>query len=305
MITKHLYKGRTWIDLDHPTIDEVKEIMTTYEIDPLVAHELTSPTPKPKIELHRNYIYAIFHFPAFKHSHKDGSTLQEVDFIIGKTFIITSRYDTVDALLHAGKVFEVDSILNKKTADHASGSLFFRLARELYNGLFDELSYIEDWISDIESRIFKGKEKEMVITLSEVSRDLLDFKRAMDQHETLLRSLKNAGSKILGDDFAFHISAIIGEYRKITDSMNSSIALVSELRETNNSLLSNKQNEQIRVITIFAFLVLPLSFIISLFQMELLSTPIKGTSGDFWIILFFLLVIGIGEYVFFKYKKWL
>ena len=48
MVNKHLYRGKVWIDLDHPTHEEIKGIMNEYDIDPIVAHELTSPTQNLK-----------------------------------------------------------------------------------------------------------------------------------------------------------------------------------------------------------------------------------------------------------------
>lgn len=305
MIHKYPYKGKTWIDLDHPTSEEVKQLMDEYDIDPMIAHELTSPTPKPKVELHKNFIFLILHFPAFKHSHTEGNIMQEVDFVIGKNFVITARYDTVDALMKASKLFEVDSILNKKMSSEDSGVLFFKLARELYKSLFDELSYIEDWTNDIETRIFKGKEKDMVFALSHVSRNLLDFKKITDLHEGILKSLKVAGQKLFGEDFLFHAQAILGEYYKIKDTIASNKESIAELRETNNALLETKQNEEMRVITLIALIAIPWTLITSLFQMGLQGTPIIGSHQAFWIVLFIIFIVTIGQYTFFKYKNWL
>ncbi len=305
MIHKHLYKGRNWIDIDHPTQEDIKEIMQDYDVDPLVAHELISPTPRPKVEFHKNYIYLILHFPAFKHSHSEENIMQEVDFIIGKNYVITARYDTVDALLKCSKLFEVDTILNKKNPDNTSGALFFKIIQELYKSLFDELAYIEDWSEDIESRIFKGHEKEMVFALSHVSRNLLDFKKIIDFQETVLHSLKIGGEKIFGDEFEFHIHAILGEYKKIKNAIASNMESIAELRDTNNALLTTKQNEDMRVLTIVAFIALPLSFVTSLFQMNLNGTPIANSPHAFWIVFLLLIAFAFAQYLFFKWKKWL
>lgn len=305
MINKHLYKGKVWIDLDHPTQDEIKSLMDEYNIDPLVAHELTSPTPKPKIEFHKNFVYFILHFPAFKHSHSEGNSIQEVDFIVGKNFVVTARYDTVDALLKCSKTFEVDTILNKKMTDSPSGILFFKIIKELYGSLSDELAFIEDWTQDIEKRIFKNKEKEMVFALSQVSRNLLDFKKAIDMHEGILNSLRSIGEKLFGEEFIFHAQVILGEYHKIKNTIINNMESIAELRETNNALLSTKQNEEMRVLTTLALVVLPWSLIAALFQMGLNGTPFIKNPNGFWIVISILIAVTGAQYAFFKYKKWL
>jgi magnesium transporter len=77
-----------------------------------------------------------------------------------------------------------------------------------------------------------------------------------------------------------------------------------ELRETNNSLLTTKQNETMKVFTILAFVTLPLSLIASIFEMNTRYTPIIGLPFDFWIIIGGMAVMSIAMFSFFKFKKW-
>ena len=56
MINTYKLNGETWIDIDHGSPEEIHEIMDTYDIHPFIAKELTSATPKPRIEFHVEYI---------------------------------------------------------------------------------------------------------------------------------------------------------------------------------------------------------------------------------------------------------
>src|SRR5210317_1659031 len=120
MLTRYKHRNLTWIDLESPTQEEVRNIMSEFSINPLAAEELLTPTLKPKVDQYDNFIYLILHFPAFKHSHSEGQN-QEVDFIIGKDFLITTRYDTVDPIHKFSKVFEVNSILDRSDMGAHSG----------------------------------------------------------------------------------------------------------------------------------------------------------------------------------------
>jgi len=78
-----------------------------------------------------------------------------------------------------------------------------------------------------------------------------------------------------------------------------------ELRETNNSLLSTKQNETMRVLTIMALLTFPLALFVAIFDINATSNPIIGLPYDFWIIVGAVVSVGIAMFAFFKHKKWL
>src|SRR3989338_10005026 len=119
MISRYTYKDLVWIDLESPTQEEVRGVMEEFDIHPLVANELLVSTLRPKVDLYSNFIYLILHFPTISHKHR-GKTEQEIDFIVGKKFLITTNYDLVDSLHEFSKVFEVHSILERSNiGDHA------------------------------------------------------------------------------------------------------------------------------------------------------------------------------------------
>lgn len=304
MISVYKHKHLTWVDMESPTSDEVRETMEKYSIDPLVADELLLPTLKPRVDTYPNFIYLILHFPAFKHTHS-GNMNQEIDFIIGKDFLITTRYDVVDPLHKFSKVFEVNSVLDKSDIGDHAGFLFFYMIRKLYKSLEHEIEYIEDSLEIIEEDIFEGKEKEMVIALSNVSRDLLNLRQALDPHQEILTSFNDSGRVFFGDTFANHLNSIMGEYYRIKNSVLTHNDSLRELRETNNSLLSTKQNEVMKVLTIMAFITFPLSLFAGIFGMNTSYLPIVGSRFDFWIITGGMLVATVTFFTFFKKKKWL
>ena len=304
MISVYKHKHLTWVDVESPSSEEVRELMGKYNIDPLVAEELLLPTLKPRVDVYKNFIYLILHFPAFRHTHGDNPN-QEIDFIIGKDFLITTRYDSVDPLHKFSKVFEVNSVLDRSDIGDHAGYLFFYMVRKLYKSLEHELEYISDSLGIIEEDIFEGKEKEMVIALSNVSRVLLNLRQAITPHHEILNSFCDAGKVFFGEKFGYHLSSIMGEYYRIKNSANSLIDTLNELRQTNNSLVSTKQNEVMKVLTIMAFITFPLSLMASIFGMNTLYLPIVGHPFDFWIIISIMLVAMGFFFAYFKYKEWL
>ncbi len=305
MINNHKYKGETWIDVDSGTPEEIHELMNTYGIHPFVAKELTSATPKPRIEFHDKYVYCILHFPVFKHSHKDGKS-QEIDFVIGKDALITARYDTIDALHKFSKELEVNEILEKEDKKKAHDHLILmRMLRGLYNSLFEELEYIDDITDDITNNIFKGKEKEMVVSISEVTRTLLDFKRITDMHHKILESLRDRGEKIFGEVFSHEVDSILIEYIKINTTIKSNLEMLRELRDTNNSLLTSKQNETVKQLTVLGGILLPLNLLSWIFAMRVGGVPLEHSQNGFWIVIISMLAYALIAILYSRHKKWI
>lgn len=304
MIKKFSFKGAHWIDLYKPTQEEISDVVKEFKIDPIVAHEMTSPSIKHRVELRKHFIYLILQFPAFKQSNSNDES-QEMDFIVGKDFVITTHYENIEFLERFSKSFEVETILNKKFNGNARDLIFFGILGEFSRSIGHQLSYIEDWLEDIESRIFSGKERDMVFSLSEVGRHLLDFKKITSPYHEIFKSLEIAGVEIFGDDFGFYVRGLMEEFNKVDHVIKSDSDFVTELRSTNNSLLSTKQNEVMRIFTVMALFTFPLTLVAGIFSMKSDHTPIVGNSYDFWIIITIMLLISSIMYTFFKHKKWL
>ncbi len=306
MIKKYTSQNITWVDVEKPTQDEVRNLMLKYNLHPLVAEELLLPTFKPKVDSHDNYIYLILHFPFFKRTEKGTECVnREIDFIIGKDFIITVRYEPVRPLQQFSKIFEVDSILNTEGDNNKhAGYLFFYLAIKLYEALLNELEHLEDRQKEMERFIFKGEEKRMVKEISKSSHNLLDFKQATIHHREVLESLEVSGAKFFGNDFVYYLRNINDKYRKVSHIIKTNQENLKELRETNDSLLTTKQNESMKIFTILAFVTFPLSLIASIFGMNTIKTPIVGMENDFWWIIAGMFSATLLMFSFFKYKKW-
>ena len=300
MIVTHTFLDKTWIDLSSPTEEEVNSLIFTHNIDPLIAKDLLAPTPKQQAREASDSIYAVLHIPSFQNSKRE-IAVQEIDCLIKRSDLITCRYDSIDALHYFAKQVEVNEILNKGSFSHP----FFGMMRELYKFLQDELAYTEGWLSEIERSIFGGKEKEMVFAISAVSRNMLGVKRALNPHQGVLQSLSVMGSKKWGDEFREESLLLMEEWQRLMLVVDNLEDIVNELRSTNDSMLSTKQNEIMKTLTILAFIVVPLATISQIFGMNTLYNPIVGWANDFWIVVGLMLTLALAMLALFKYKKWI
>ena len=173
------------------------------------------------------------------------------------------------------------------------------------SALADDLERLEGMMVRIEDHIFSGKERQMVKALSDVSKALLDMKQAIHHHGDILTELQKEGKKLFNGTFAESLKEVEGDWRTINYMIENQQEMLTELRETNNSLLSTKQNEVMKILTIMAFVTFPLSLLASIFGMNTDYLPLVGLPGDFWIIVAIMVILTGVFFAFFKYKKWL
>ncbi len=303
MLHRHEYKDLVWVDLESPSLDEINSIAGEFGINSLVADELLASTLKPRTERYAHFLYLILHFPNLHHTHSGPE--QEVDFLIGHDFVITVRYEPIEAFVEFRKIFEVNATLGENTFTENPFDIFLLLTKRLYRSVEVEIDEVNDSLEHIERGIFAGKEKEMVVALSRAGREILTLKQALDPHQDVLNSLQNHVSDFAGEDYVARVRAVQNMYFRARKHITRIWQNMTELRETNNSLLTTKQNEVMKIFTILAFVTFPLSLFASIFGMNTLYTPFVGDPYDFWYVIGIMGTATLIMFFFFRHKKWL
>ena len=142
------------------------------------------------------------------------------------------------------------------------------MVQNLYQALGHELDVLDRRLEDIEEHIFTGDERKMVIEISQTGRTIHDFRQLLLPHQEMLASLVQPATKLFGAEYAFYVRTIEGAYERVRNLLEHLRESLTELRETNNSLLSTKQNEIMKTLTVLAFVTFPLMLISSIFGMN-------------------------------------
>ncbi len=303
MLTRHKYKNIDWIDLESPTEADIAPVMSEFNLHPLLADELLRPSDRAHADPYGKYIYLIFHFPHYKHSGKRGTL--EVDFIIGKNFIITSHYEPTDLFLDAAKTLETRSIIDKFETEPTSGIVFHHLMRGLYRHIEHELEHLTDDLASAEKEVFIGNEDKMVLALSRLNKILIDFRHPLKLHLEILESMDEKEEKIFGNAIGHYTEMVIGEYKRVWGRLENNRELLNDLRDTNDSLFSAKTNSIMKNLTIMSFLTLPLTLITGLFGMNTTGTPIVQEHNGFWIVLGLMGLTIVINVLLFRYNRWI
>lgn len=306
MITRHERSAFTWVDLEAPTPDELHGTLKEFSIDAEIEEEIIAPTPYPLVALFPQYVFLVLHFPTARL--EGGTRTQEIDIIVGQNFLITARYELVGSIQGLHKAFEAEELIETKQVKRSqSGFLVERVLRRLYNAMGEEVEQTARALERIERDIFTGKEHATVRSISDVGRVLLRFDTTLARHteplSVFLLTLQSPA--FFGKDFALSAAHIEAERAHVAGLVASFRAVASELRTTNDSLLSSSQNNVMKIFTGISVIILPLTLVAGLFGMHAKYPPILGHGLDFWIIVGIMLVITVVLYIFMRIQKWI
>lgn len=305
MITRHTHSGITWVDMESPTRQELQDIITEFKIDSRIEEEIVTPTPYPLVVDTAEYLYLVLHFPTTDPN--GGAKNQEIDFIVGKDFLVTCRYELITSIHNLHKVFEAEELLGIHGRKASTGELLERIMRQMYSAITEEVEQFARMLERIEKDIFDGREHENVRSISLVGRVLLRFDTTLARHqEPLLEFLGQLSvPAFFGKGFMEHAAHIEAEHNHTATVVSSYREVAAELRETNASLLSMKQNDITQRLTIMAFVTFPLTLIAAIFSMDAKHMPIVGMAHDFWIIIGLMAALMLSFFLFFKRQNWL
>ena len=294
-----------WINIANPNSKDVQFLKKDFDICPTVLKEYIPKIKRPKVEEYKDYLFVVIHFPVFNEKTKK-TISTELDIILFKNILITS---------HTGLLPELKKIFDRCNTDKDVKKYYLRenavyLAYHILDKLIDTrmsmLDHVDDHIEYIEDQMFNGNEKKMVNKIAMVKHDIISFRRIVKPQRMVLESMVRLIPKINNKDFFKYSSEVIGSNIKVWNTLENHKEMIEALEHTNESLLSYKLGNTMKILTAFSVIVLPLSLIANAFGMNITNgMPFIDSSFGFWIVLYLMFVITSISFIFFKYKKWL
>jgi len=305
MVFRYDYLDGTWIDLEQPSGDDIRNIAREFSIDEYIERELLSPSPVPSVTGEHGMVLVVLHFPT--QGSEDGENkMQEVDFVIGKNFLLTVRYEVVAPLHHLKKLLEAQELVEGKptlTTDVLLETLF----AHLYTAMRDHTNHVASNLSRVEKEMFAGRERTTVRSISNISREFLHLEAGLENQQEPLRHFFDALIQygFFGPTFVERSRRILAERTHLAQTVKTHRAIATEMRETNIAILGANQNEIMKTLTVVTFIFLPLELITFVYGMHAPGTPLESNPHAFWLIIGTMSIISILTAYFLAKKRWL
>ena len=302
MINRYEHKDVTWLEVLKPTSDEIREIFTECDLPATFAGDLTSMTPLTEVKSEKGALKITLDFPIVKRT--DMKHPHEVKFIMTKTHLVTIRFEDIGAIENFAKSFEVLTLLKSKRERGTGAHLFLSLLTSMYENMSTKLDYLESRMRTAEDELLSDHEKEMLYEISDINRRIISFRHTLNAHDMALAQLEERVVDAFGKTYTSRVHSLRSTYLQLTERVGAFSHTIENLRDTNNTLLSAKQNEVMKNLTVMAFVTFPLTLFASIFGMNTTTTPLVGYQHDFWVIVGFMVLVSIGFFFYFKHKHW-
>lgn len=296
-------KKFNWIDFHGPDADAILSLQKRFDLHPLVIEEFSTPTLRPKATEYENCLYLAVHIPLFDVNSRT-TYPGELDIVITEDALITSHDQEIWQLTEFFKDLKNDEKKQNQYMSDSPGALLRYILEMLLESCFPKLDHISEKLDYIEKEIFDAHEKEMVFEISVAKRDILNFRRTMKPQRSVLESLAQKEFHFIKPALRPYFQDLIGTNIRVWNSLESAKETIESLEATNNSLLSNKLNLTMKILTIFSAVFLPITVYSNILAMSA-DIPFGKNPYGFWIHALIMIFIVSLTMTIFKLKKWL
>jgi magnesium transporter len=295
--------GLTWVHLGAPTGDEAAQLAERFGWHPLDLEDVLSKRQRPKVDEYPEYLFTVLHFPAYDKAIQRLNAA-ELDLFVGPDFLIT--LPAVE-LLPVTRLFtrcQADDELRDTLFSKGSGYLLYHVLDDLFDYCFPILDKIGHKLDSIEDEMFVGRAEDVVRDLSNVKQEIISYRKIIKPERSTLRVLDGRVQRYLPEELDLYFDDIVDAAERIWDLLDNYKEVVEGLEQTNESVISHRQNDVLRILTVFSVVLLPLTLISGIFGMNV-DFPGFATAEAFWVIVGVMIGLAVSLVGFFRYKRWL
>jgi magnesium transporter len=297
--------GLIWIHLDAPSAEEATQLAERFGWHPLDIEDVLSKRQRPKIDDYSDegYLFAVLHFPVYDKA-VQRLNAGELDFFTGQNYLVTLPNVELLPVTRLFRRCEEDEALREQLFSKGSGYLLYHVLDDLFDYCGPILDKIGHKLDSIEDDMFEGRAEDVVRDISNVKQEIISYRKIIKPERSTLRSLERQVERFLPEELELYFDDIVDAAERIWDLLDNYKEVIEGLESTNESVISHRQNDILRVLTVFSVVLLPLTLITGIFGMNV-HFPGFETSEAWWGIIGGMVAALVALLGFFRYKRWL
>ncbi len=287
-----------WVDFGDPTDDEVKLLKTLFRFHDLAIEDCVAESQHPKVDDYGEYLYLVVHGVVgnagcvFK--------TEELDAFLGSNFVVTFHYEkrrSVEAVM--ARVREV-----AQPMAHGPDGLLVAILEQLVDNYEPAMEVLDQRIAAVEESVFGRPDKKTLGEIFALRKEVLHLRRIIyPQRETVHRLARGEFAEISATTTPFFRDVYDHLYR-ITDLCEGYRDLLGGALDAYLSVVSNRLNEVMKVLTIISTIMLPLTVIAGIYGMNFDNMPELHWRYGYFMVLGVMAALAGAMVVFFKRRGW-
>lgn len=293
--------SKTWVNIEGlHDISIIKAIGDHFNIHPLVQEDILNTHQRTKVEEYEDYVFIVL-----KKLHHESNSLEiyyeQVSLIITDKFLFTFReyiddvFDPIIKRLNNG-----GGKLRSSSPDYLAYSIMDTLVDEYFK--FQDS--MDELIENLDKKLLTHPTPEMLALLQSMKREMIFARRSATPLREMLFALLHSESRLIHESTKIYIQDVYDHAIRVIEAIDSYRDLITSMLDLYLSSVNNKTNEIMKVLTIFASIFIPLTFIVGVYGMNFQYMPElhwKWAYPALWLVMIGLV---IALMLYFKKKKW-
>lgn len=291
----------TWINIDgvHQT-DIIQKIDTHFGVHPLVLEDIVNTGQRPKMEDYGDYIFVVL---KMMYLDKKGGDIvsEQVSLILGANYVISFQEkegDVFDTIRE--RIRESKGRIRKMGADY----LAYSLLDAIIDYYFFIMEKLESDIEILEEELMTSVDQSMARGIHNIKRNMIFLRKQIWPLREVISGLQRSESKLIKKTTGIYLRDVYDHTIQVIDTIESFRDTLSVMHDIYLSSISNRMNEIMKVLTMFAAIFIPLTFIAGIYGMNFEFMPELKWKYGYFVILALMAGLGFGMVFYFKKKKW-
>lgn len=292
---EHVKKRPVWIDIHKPTAEDMDFLEKHFGLDRLCLDDIKTPVLRPKIDNYDSYLFVVLH--TVKLVEKRYRRV-ELDFVIGKDFLITSHYDNLPHVEAIKQRCEKEDLLSKLDI------LMYYLVSGLVDSYAPVMEKINEELSEFEKTFLNNPTKEHLNTATELQKYVVDMRRIAGPERETINQLTKPTYSFFSEKSQLYFRDAYDRIYRVTEQSDTFRELLASSLQVYFSMVSMKLNEVVELLTIIFTITIPPTIIGTFYGMNVVKIPLANDPMGFYAIIGISLAISGGMLLFFRKKSW-
>jgi magnesium transporter len=294
--------GLRWINIERPRPVDRAWLEERFDFHPLDYEDVFSRNQRPKVDEYDDYLFIVLHFPRYDKT-IGRLNAAELDVFIGPDYVVTLPNERLHPLSYLFERLEANEEFRDSLFSKGPAYLLYKIVDDCVDASFPMLAKIGNKLERIEDDIFEGRSAEVVRDISDAKQEIINFRKIVRPQRAALKDLEHH-KRYVPEDLDIYFDDINDANERTWDMLENFKEVVEGLESTNESVLSHRVNDVLRVLTAFSVIILPLTLIASIWGMNV-GVPGEGSTTAFWVIIGVMVVTLVSMVTYFRRRGFL
>ena len=292
---------KLWVDVqglgDEQFLRGLAEIFSIHE---LALEDVVHVPIRPKAEAYENNLLVVTRMLKSSDAHQ--LDIEQVSLFIGKDYVLTFQERFGDVL---DPVRQRLRIQKSRVRTLPSDYLGYAILDTIIDAYYPVVESMGDRIERLEERVLAEASPKSLRKLNAIKGQLLALRRAITPQREAVNALIRDENELVSQTVRVYLRDTYDHIVQTSEAVETARELVNGLMNTYLSVVSNRMNEVMKVLTIVASIFVPLTFMAGIYGMNFEFMPELRVKWAYPLLLGAMGLVVTGMVTYFWRKGWI